>query len=178
MIQHTILFDEAALLLVIGLTGPVLVPILSKPGIRRLQVLTHPVVAVLLWLVVMYGWHAPPPYQLATEHEGIHLGEHACFIAAGVVMWMALLGPFPKPEWFGNGARAIYAAVIHFSSMGLANILMWSGTVLYPFYVASDRAHGLSPDRRSEHRGGPLDGAERGCDVRCARMAGAALGAG
>ena len=29
--------------------------------------------------------------------------------------------------------------------MGLANILMWSGTVFYPFYVASDRAHGISP---------------------------------
>lgn len=58
---------------------------------------------------------------------------------------MALLGPFPKPEWFGSGARAAYAGAVHFSSMGLANVLMWSGTVLYPFYVASDRAHGVEP---------------------------------
>ncbi len=145
MIQHTILFDEAALLLAIGLTGPVLVPLLTKPGIRRLQVLLHPVVAVGIWLLVMYGWHLPPSYQLASEHEGVHLCEHACFIGAGTVMWLALLGPFPKPEWFGNGAKAIYVGVIHFSTMGLANILMWSGTVLYPFYVASDHAHGLDP---------------------------------
>jgi putative membrane protein len=145
MVQHTILFDEASLLLAIGLTGPVLVPILTKPGIRHFQILMHPVVAVALWLVVMYGWHTPTLYQLATEHAGIHLCEHACFVAAGVVMWLALLGPFPKPEWFGNGAKAIYAGVIHFSTMGLANILMWSGTVLYPFYVASDRAHGIEP---------------------------------
>ena len=143
MIQHTILFDEASLLLAIGLTGPVLVPLLTKPGIRRLQVLMHPVAAVVLWLVVMYGWHLPPCYQLAAEHEGVHLCEHASFITAGVVMWLALLGPFPKPEWFGNGAKAIYVATIHFSTMGLANILMWSGTVLYPFYSASDRAHGI-----------------------------------
>ena len=27
----------------------------------------------------------------------------------------------------------------------MANILMWSGTVLYPIYVESDRAHGISP---------------------------------
>jgi putative membrane protein len=145
MIQHTILFDEAAMLLAVGLTGPVLVPLLTKPGIGRLQVLMHPVVAVVLWLVVMYGWHLPPCYQLAAEHEGVHLCEHASFIAAGVVMWLALLGPFPKPEWFGNGAKAIYVAVIHFSTMGLANILMWSGAVLYPFYGASDRAHGIAP---------------------------------
>ena len=145
MIQHTILFDEAALLLAIGLTGPVLVPILTKPGVSRLRVLMHPVVAVVLWLVVMYGWHTPALYQVAAEHELVHLCEHASFITAGVVMWLALLGPFPKPEWFGNGAKAIYVAVIHFSTMGLANILMWSGTVLYTFYRASDLAHGIEP---------------------------------
>jgi cytochrome c oxidase assembly factor CtaG len=145
MIQHTILLEEASLLIALGLTGPVLGPILTKPGFRRLRGLTYPLVAVAIWLVVMYGWHAPPAYQLAAENEVIHLCEHACFVAAGVLMWLALLGPFPKPEWFGNGAKAIYAGAVHFSSMGLANILMWSGTVLYPFYAASDHAHGLDP---------------------------------
>lgn len=145
MIQHTLLLDEVSLLLALGLTGPVLAPILGKPGVRHLQLLMHPVAAVALWLIVMYGWHAPPLYQAAEEGELIHLCEHACFLGAGVVMWLALLGPFPKPEWFGNGAKAIYVAVIHFSSMGLANILMWSGTALYPFYGASERAHGLEP---------------------------------
>ncbi|HEY1854626.1 MAG TPA: cytochrome c oxidase assembly protein, partial [Solirubrobacterales bacterium] len=145
MIQHTILLEEASLLLAVGLTGPMLGPLLTKPGVGRLRFLTHPVVAVGIWLVVMYGWHAPPLYQAAEEHELIHLCEHACFVTAGVGMWLALLGPFPKPEWFGNGARAVYAGAVHFSSMGLANVLMWSGTVLYPFYAANDRAHGLEP---------------------------------
>ncbi len=145
MIQHTLLLDEISLLLALGLTGPVLAPILSKPGIRRLQALMHPAAAASLWIAVMYGWHTPPLYQAAEESEVIHLLEHSCFIAAGVTMWLALLGPFPKPEWFGNGAKAIYVGVVHFSSMGLANILMWSGTVLYPFYEASDRAHHVEP---------------------------------
>jgi cytochrome c oxidase assembly factor CtaG len=145
MIQHTILLEEVSLLLALGLTGPVLGPVLTKPGFRRLRGLTYPVVAFGIWVLVMYGWHAPPAYQLAAENEVVHLCEHACFVAAGVLMWLALLGPFPKPEWFGNGARAIYAGAVHFSSMVLANVLMWSGTVFYAFYVASDRAHGLSP---------------------------------
>jgi cytochrome c oxidase assembly factor CtaG len=145
MIQHTLLLEEIPLLLVLGLTGPVLGPILTKPGLRRLQGLTHPVVAFGIWVVVMYGWHAPPAYQLAAENEVVHLFEHASFVAAGTLMWLALLGPFPKPEWFNNGAKAVYAASVHFASMGLANILMWSGTILYPFYTASDEAHGLSP---------------------------------
>jgi putative membrane protein len=145
MVQHTLLLDEISLLLVLGLTGPVLVPVLGKPGVRRLRGLLHPVAAVAVWLVVMYGWHLPALYQAAEENELVHLLEHSCFLAAGVGMWLALLGPFPKPEWFGNGAKAIYVAVVHFSSMGLANILMWSGSVLYPFYAASDRTHHIDP---------------------------------
>ena len=145
MIQHTMLLDEASLLLAIGLTGPVLSPLLAKPGAERLRALMYPVVAVGIWILVMFGWHAPPLYQAAEEHELIHLCEHACFLGAGLLMWLALIGPFPKPRWFGNGARVIYAGTVHFSSMALANVLMWSGTVLYPFYVASDRAHGIAP---------------------------------
>jgi putative membrane protein len=145
MIQHTMLLDGASLLLAIGLTGPVLVPILRLPGLGRARTLMHPGVALALWIVAMYAWHVPALYQAAEEHLAIHLCEHASFLAAGTIMWLALIGPFPKPRWFNNPARAIYAGVVHFSSMGLANILMWSGTVLYPFYIASDRAHGVDP---------------------------------
>ncbi len=145
MIQHTLLLEEISLLLALGLTGPVLGPVLTKPGFRQLRGLTHPVAAFVVWAIVMFGWHAPPAYQLAAENEVVHLCEHASFVAAGVLMWMALIGPFPKPEWFGNGAKAVYAATVHFSSMVLANILMWSGTVFYSFYVASDKAHHIEP---------------------------------
>jgi putative membrane protein len=93
----------------------------------------------------MYGWHLPALYQAAEESDVLHFCEHASFLVAGTIMWLALIGPFPKPRWFNNPARAIYAGAVHFSSMGLANILMWSGTVLYPFYVTSDRAHGVAP---------------------------------
>lgn len=145
MIQHTVLLDEASLLLAIGLTGPVLVPLLRLPVLRRARTLMHPGLALGLWIVVMYGWHLPLLYQAAEENDLVHFCEHGSFLAAGTIMWLALLGPLPKPRWFNNPARAIYAGAVHFSSMGLANILMWSGAVLYPFYVASDQAHDIAP---------------------------------
>jgi cytochrome c oxidase assembly factor CtaG len=95
--------------------------------------------------VLIYAWHAPPLYQAAVEHTLLHLLEHASFLAAGMVMWLALLGPLPKPEWFGHIARAGYMAVVYFSSMGMANILMWSGTVLYPVYAEGEHARGIAP---------------------------------
>ncbi len=60
-------------------------------------------------------------------------------------MWMALLGPLPKPDWFGNGARLIYVIVVRFGGAVLANVLLWSGSVLYPDYAAGEAAHGISP---------------------------------
>jgi putative membrane protein len=145
MIQHTMLTDESALLLALGLTGPVLRPILAAPGLRHLRTLIHPVVAIGLWIVVIYAWHVPALYQAAAEHTLLHLLEHATFLGAGLLMWLALLGPLPKPEWFGNVAKVGYIAVVYFSSMGMANILMWAGTVLYPIYAEGEKAHGIAP---------------------------------
>ena len=103
MIQHTILTDEAALLLAIGLTGPVLRPVLSAPGLRHLRGLVHPVVAIVPvdprdLRLAHPGRSTSPP----AEHPLLHLLEHASFLGAGLVMWLALLGPLPKPQWFGH----------------------------------------------------------------------------
>ena len=116
---------------------------------------------LLLLLAIGLTGHIPALYQAADEHDLLHLLEHASFLGADLVMWLALLGPFPKPEWFGHIAKVGYAAVIHFSSMGMANILMWSGTVLYPIYVESDRAHGISPLTDQSIAGAILSGGPR-----------------
>src|SRR5271157_5731554 len=45
MIEHLLLGDVAALLIVLGLTGPLLAPVLRISFFDRLRVLTHPLVA-------------------------------------------------------------------------------------------------------------------------------------
>jgi putative membrane protein len=50
-------------------------------------------------------------------------------------MWMALLGPLPKPAWFGNAARLLYIVAVRFGGAVLANVLAWSGSRLYPDYA-------------------------------------------
>jgi cytochrome c oxidase assembly factor CtaG len=144
MVQHTVLTDEAALLLAIGLTGPVMRPVLALPALRWFRLLVYPAAAIVLWIVVMYAWHSPPLYQAADASPALHLGEHASFIGAGLVMWLALLGPLPKPAWFGNFGRLGYIIAVRFTGMLLANILIWSGSVFYPYYASGERAHGMT----------------------------------
>jgi putative membrane protein len=145
MAQHLVLGDLAALLIVLGLTGPLLQPLLATRGLSWLRVMSHPAVALPLWLADLYLWHVPALYQAALSSQIVHALEHACFVGFGIAMWMALLGPLPKPDWFGNGARLIYVIVVRFGGAVLANVLLWAGSPLYPDYAAGEAAHGISP---------------------------------
>ena len=107
--------------------------------------LSQPAVALPLWLANLYLWHVPGLYQAAISSEAVHALEHACFVGFGIAMWMALLGPLPKPDWFGNGARLVYVVVVRFGGAVLANVLLWAGSPLYPDYAAGEAAHGISP---------------------------------
>src|SRR5436190_1649861 len=57
MVQHLLLGDIGALLIVLGLSGPLLRPVLAVPGLRGLRVLGHPVVALPLWTLAFVVWH-------------------------------------------------------------------------------------------------------------------------
>ena len=96
MAEHLLIGDIAALLLVLGMTGPLLAPLLRNPVIAKLRVLTHPVVAIVVWAVNFYAWHSPVLYQAALRHDALHALEHATFLAFGICVWMALLGPLPE----------------------------------------------------------------------------------
>jgi cytochrome c oxidase assembly factor CtaG len=145
MLEHLLLADLGALLLVLGLTGPLLQPVLSAPGLRWLRVMAHPVVALVAWTVNFYVWHLPVLYQGAVEHDAVHALQHILFVTFGIGMWMALLGPLPKPAWFGNGAKIGYIIAVRLIQSVLANALLWSGGVLYPRYAAGEAYWGITP---------------------------------
>jgi cytochrome c oxidase assembly factor CtaG len=145
MAEHLLIGDFAALLLVLGFTGPLLAPMLRNRYLGRLRVFTHPVVAFTVWVVNFYVWHLPVLYQAALRHDALHALEHATFLGFGMAMWMALLGPLPKPAWFTNSARLVYIIAVRLAGTVLANAMIFSGTVFYPIYRAGDAHWHISP---------------------------------
>jgi cytochrome c oxidase assembly factor CtaG len=145
MVEHLLMGDIAALLIVLGLTGPLLAPILRIRFFDRLRVLTHPLIAFPLWAVDMYVWHLPVFYEAALRHLFVHALEHTMFIALGINMWMCLFGPLPKPRWFGNFAKLAYIVAVRLTGTVLGNVFLWSGKVFYPFYVSGDAFHHIRP---------------------------------
>jgi len=134
MAEHLLIADVAALLLVLGVTGPVLAPLLRVRAIDRLRVLTHPVVALALWAANLYAWHLAWAYEGALRHELVHVLQHVMFLLAGINLWMPLFGPLPKPAWFGNAAQLVYVVAVRLVGAVLANVFVWSGTVFYGWY--------------------------------------------
>ena len=145
MVQHILIGDLAPLALLAGLTGPILRPVLALPLVERLRVVTHPFVALPLWALNLGFWHLPFAYQGALRHDAVHALEHLCFFAAGVVMWAPVLETLPAPDWFGSGAKMGYVAGVRLYETALANVFLWAGGVVYPYYRAGEELWGISP---------------------------------
>lgn len=145
MVQHLMLIDLAPLLLVLGLTGPILRPLLALRGIGRLRVLAHPLPALAIWTTVLYAWHFPGPYEQALAHPAVHLLEHLSFLGAGILIWAAVLEPLPGPAWFGNGAKAAYVLAVRALGGALGVLFLIADQPLYPDYAVGERLWHISP---------------------------------
>jgi putative membrane protein len=143
MIEHLLIGDIASLLIVLGLTGPLLQPILAIPVFDKLRILCHPVVAMAIWAITLFAWHAPPLYDAAYGTSAIHFLEHAMFITAGILLWMPVFGPLPNPPWFTAGWKVVYVILMRLIATVLGNVLMWDGQVLYDVYAKGELKHNI-----------------------------------
>jgi cytochrome c oxidase assembly factor CtaG len=145
--QHILLADIGALLIVLGVTGPVVAPLLRIRFVDRLRVLAQPAAALPLWALNLYLWHIPPLQGGVLDSGALHALMHGAFLATGVLVWMPLLGPLPKPDWFGDLAKLLYIVGVRFSGALLANVFLWSEVVFYPAYGAGEADWGIEPLR-------------------------------
>lgn len=145
MAEHLVIADVGALLIVLGLTGPLLAPVLRIRFFDALRPLTHPAIALPLWALDLFAWHVPVLHEAAVRHEAVHALQHLCFVGFGVNMWMPLFGPLPQPEWFGNWMRLGYVLAVRLLGSILANVFVFGGGAFYGVYAAGERAHGISP---------------------------------
>lgn len=146
MIQHLLIMDVAALFLVLGLTGPVMQPLLAIRGFRWIRFLGNPLIALAVWTVSLFVWHIPALYEAATfDSDFVHALQHLCFFFAGFAFWLSLFGPLPKPGWFGSAASAGFVVVVRLIGAILANVLMWSSSVIYARYEPTEAGHDIAP---------------------------------
>jgi cytochrome c oxidase assembly factor CtaG len=145
MAQHLFIGDAAALLLVLGMNGPMMQPILHIKVIDRLRFLANPIPAISVWAINFYVWHLPFMYKAAYDNDLIHALQHLSFLVFGAIMWMPLFGPLPKPAWFGSLGKLGYIIGVRLLGTLLGNVFIWSGTIFYKFYAAGEARGHISP---------------------------------
>lgn len=162
MTQHILLISIASPLLVLGRPWPRMwMPFprqarrAAARGLARghwaaplrlgARTLTRPQVAVAQLAVVLALWHIPALYDAAATHEGIHLLEHTCFVAAALLFWGPLLEAPPVRARIDNLRRACWFAAGAVPGFILAIVLAEASHPLYPYYATLDhRAFGLA----------------------------------
>lgn len=154
MVQHLLLTMVAAPLLLLG--RPVTLarragPVFVRRGVTRAlrnratSVLGHPIVAWVLFAVVLWASHFTSLYERALESEPVHVLEHALYLGAALLFWHAVAGAEPARHRLGYGARILYLFVAAAASALLASTVLQSDRVLYPAY----RGAGALEDQRA-----------------------------
>jgi putative membrane protein len=85
MIAHMAVVAGAAPLLALSLSGT------RYDRISTSRILT-PITASLIELVVVWGWHLPALRALSQSAGVFRVAEQACFLAAGLILWLSCLG--------------------------------------------------------------------------------------
>ena len=141
LLQNVVLAEWAPALCVLGVPAALATRLTS---FRLARVLTHPFVALPVWLGTYFAWHLPPAYDAALRDPGFLLHvEHACYFASGCLLWWPAVHDQPHSLNAGTRAAYLFAAFVLASPLGLLLALL--PDPVYGFYEAAPRLWGLSP---------------------------------
>jgi putative membrane protein len=156
MVQHELLMVVAAPLLVLGRPLAAWTWALA-PGARRAvghathwpglawgwQQLTQPLHAWALHALALWLWHLPLLFDAALRSEGLHVLQHASFLATALLFWWAVLGGDPRARASGFALAYLFTTMMHTAALGA--LLTLSPRAWYAGYAASASALGLDP---------------------------------
>ena len=164
MVQHLLIADLAAPLLLIGMRNPVLafllprallVPLARARRFRALfRTLRRPLVALPVFALVLYGWHFSFAFEAAVRNPFVHAAQHASFVAAGMLVWWPALEP-KRRRLRGELWKIGHILGARFLGMFLGmSFVIIRQPVYTGVYGTGERALGLTPVADQQVAGG------------------------
>ena len=166
MLQHLLIADLAAPLMLAGLRNPMLafflprsllVPLARTRWLRRgFRRLREPLVALPVYVLVLYSWHFSIFFEAAVRHPLVHALQHASFIAIGVLVWWSVLEP-KRRRLRGELWKIGHILAARFLSMFLGMSFVLIRQPIYTgVYGSGERALGLDPIADQQLAGGMM----------------------
>ena len=146
MVQHLALTLVVSPLLLRAMPDFMIDRLLAPGFVRAVaRVVTRPVPALVIYTVVLVGWHLPGPYALALEHHGWHIVEHLTLLAGATLAWWPVLSRATLLPPLPYAAQILYLFAFGLPMTAVAAMITGAETLLYPFYADAPRAFGLTP---------------------------------
>jgi putative membrane protein len=146
MVQHLLLTLLFPPLLLAGIPGWLLRPLLTRAGLLGLaRVLTRPWVAAVLFSISIAVWHLSPFYDLMMRSHEVHIATHLMFMVTATLMWWPVMSPVPELPRLPGGIAMLYLFLVGIPMQIVAALITFSDEVLYPWYMAAPRMWGLTP---------------------------------
>lgn len=139
LFQNVALAEWVPLLLVLGVAPPLAERIAANAAVRRL---THPLVALPLWVVSYALWHVPVVYDAALRNHWLLQLEHLSYLGTGLLLWWPVVQDAPHRLSYAGRAIYMFAAFMLASPLGL--FLLFLPEPVYTFYEEAPRLWGLS----------------------------------
>ncbi|TKT76154.1 cytochrome c oxidase assembly protein [Aquamicrobium sp. LC103] len=121
MLAHMGMVAVAAPLISIGIGGTRWARRVVGDTRRTSFLLSMPIIASLVELIVVWGWHAPALRALAKGSGIMTSVEQASFLTAGIFLWVSTLGvgrAFASPSHNAAGAFGLLLTSIHMTLLG------------------------------------------------------------
>ena len=153
MVQHLMLTLVAPPLLALGAPITQLLRASSTKTRRRwilpflhsrvISVLSHPVLAWILFAGVMWGTHFSPIFNASLEDPITHDLEHLAYLTAGLLFWWPVVGIDPSPHRMGYPARIGFVFLQMPQNSFLAMTVLFAASPLYPHYATLGSPYGI-----------------------------------
>jgi len=146
MLQHLLLAFAVAPLMIIGVTGDMLRPVLRLRGVGPLaRWISAPTRCFAVFNIVVAAWHLPPLYNYALAHHGVHIMQHLTLLVASVLMWWPVLSPLPELPRLSYPGQMLYLFLLSIPMAIVAVYIAYSDGILYPAYARAARVWGITP---------------------------------
>ena len=144
MVQHTLFSLIAAPLLLMGLPKWLLRTLLSGPrALKIARVVTRPLVALLLFNVVIAVTHWPLLVDLSLVSAPVHLLLHAVLFATATAMWWPVVDPLPELSRLSAPGKMVYLFLQSIVPTVPASFLTFADSPIYRFYESAPRLWGI-----------------------------------
>jgi putative membrane protein len=146
MVQHLVLTLLVPPLMIYGVTGDLLRPLLRPRAVRAVaERVTRPGACFMIFNVVLAAWHLPPLYNLALAHHPVHIAQHLTFLAASVLMWWPITSPLRELPRLSYPGQMLYCFLMVVPMSVVSIYITMADRVLYPAYAVAPRVLGISP---------------------------------